>query len=292
MGDRLRAVDLARAAGISTQQVRNYVETGILPPVERTDSGYRVFTTAHAEALTAAREMAAGHGWPTTGAVMRAVHGDDLETALAVLDASHAELHRERAELAEALHALDTILVDPTALGGSEEVQARPLAAGHALSPHRPKPQVAPLRETSPGMPRARTERRRNAPALPRSRPAAPGEGLRIGEVADAIGVQAPVLRLWEERGLLRPTREKATGYRRYSASEALLAQVVVLLRRGNHSFATIASVLTELRATGSPERVRAELAGREREVHHRSLSRLRGSAALHTYLRQRTRAI
>ncbi|MFC6937015.1 hypothetical protein ACFQHO_46595 [Actinomadura yumaensis] len=28
----LRPVDLARAAGISTQQVRNYLDAGVLPP--------------------------------------------------------------------------------------------------------------------------------------------------------------------------------------------------------------------------------------------------------------------
>ncbi|WP_151475764.1 MerR family transcriptional regulator [Streptomyces albicerus] len=234
MSDRLRAVDLARTAGISTQQVRNYVETGILPPVGRTDSGYRVFTAAHAEALTAARALAEGHGWPTTGAIMRAVHGDDLEAALAVLDASHAELHQDRTELAEVIRALDTLVTHDT----------EPTDRG----------------------------------------------GLRIGEVADAIGVQTPVLRLWEARGLLRPTRERGTRYRRYSASEARLAQVVALLRRGNHPFSTIGSVLAELRTTGNPERVRAELAGRERELHRRSLSRLRGSAALHAYLQRRTK--
>lgn len=231
MGDRLRAVDLAREAGISTQQVRNYVETGILPPVQRTDSGYRVFTTAHAEALKAGRALAVGHGWPTTGAIMRAVHGGDLETALAVLDESHAELHRERTELAEVIRALDTLITH----------------------------------ETEP------PDRDRG--------------GMRIGEVADAIGVQTPVLRLWETRGLLRPMREKVTGYRLYSASEARLAQIVALLRRGHHPFSTIESVLAELRTTGSPERVRAELAGRERELHLRSRSRLKGSAALHAYL-------
>ncbi|MGW6013555.1 MerR family transcriptional regulator [Streptomyces sp. NPDC055210] len=236
MGDRLRAVDLARAAGISTQQVRNYVETGLLPPVERTDSGYRVFTAVHADALTAARALAAGHGWPTAGAVMRAVHGDDLETALAVLDASHAELHRERGELAEVLGVLDTLVTLDT--------------------------------------------------------PAAERGGLRIGEVADAVGVRTPVLRLWEARGLLRPTRERSTGYRTYSASEARLARIVALLRRGEHPFSAIAPVLAELRTGGSPERVRAELAGRERELHRRSLTRLRGSAALDAYLERLGRTV
>jgi hypothetical protein len=41
------------------------------------------------------------------------------------------------------------------------------------------------------------------------------------------------------------------------------------------------------LRTTGSPERVRAELARREQELHHRSLRRLRASAALYTYLQR-----
>jgi len=242
VGERLRAVDLARAAGISTQQVRNYVETGLLPPVERTDAGYRVFTDVHADALTAARALAAGHGWPTAGTIMRAVHGDDLETALAVLDASHAELHRERGELAEVLGVLDTLITQDTP----------PVDGG------------GPRGEEGPRF----------------------GEGgLRIGEVADAVGVRTPVLRLWEARGLLRPLREKSTGYRRYSASEARLAQVVALLRRGDHPFSAIGPVLTELRTGGSPERVRTELAGRERELHRRSLTRLRGSAALDAYL-------
>ena len=48
---RLRPVDLARAGGISTQQVRNYADAGVLPPAPRTPSGYRVFTAEHRRAL-------------------------------------------------------------------------------------------------------------------------------------------------------------------------------------------------------------------------------------------------
>ncbi|MCP9999653.1 MerR family DNA-binding transcriptional regulator [Streptomyces sudanensis] len=100
MGDRLKAADLARSAGISVQQLRTYADTGLLPPVERTPAGYRVFTPAHADALAVARELAAGHGWATARSVMAAVHAGDLGTALAALDAGHARLDRERAELA------------------------------------------------------------------------------------------------------------------------------------------------------------------------------------------------
>ncbi|NUT49982.1 MAG: MerR family DNA-binding transcriptional regulator, partial [Saccharothrix sp.] len=43
----LRPVDLARAAGISTQQVRNYLDAGVLPPAGRSPAGYRVFDARH-----------------------------------------------------------------------------------------------------------------------------------------------------------------------------------------------------------------------------------------------------
>ncbi|WP_234020913.1 MerR family transcriptional regulator [Streptomyces sp. 142MFCol3.1] len=231
VGQRLRAVDLARTAGISVQQVRNYVELGVLPPTERTESGYRVFTAAHARALGAAREMAAGHGWPTARVIMRAVHDGDLEAALAALDASHARLDRERAELAAAHEALGTVLAGGTITSAS--------ARRH----------------------------------------------LRIGQVARAVGVRPPVLRLWEDRGLLRPDREPATGYRVYSRTEVHAAQVVSLLRRGHYPLATIKAVLDELRSTKNPDRAVGELAGRARDLHRRSLHRLRASAALDDYL-------
>jgi DNA-binding transcriptional MerR regulator len=231
VSDRLRAIDLARTAGISVQRVRNYIEMGILPPVERTAGGYRIFTSAHAKALVAAREVAAGHGWKTARTVMRAVHDGDLETGLAALDASHAELDRERAELAKVHDALNAILASQTTSG----------------------------------------------PTFRRD--------MRIGQVAGVVGVRPPVLRLWEARGLLRPAREKSTGYRVYTDSEVRMAHVVALLRRGNYPLAAVRAVLDELRTTGSPERVGDELANRERDLHRRSLYRLRASAALYTYV-------
>jgi DNA-binding transcriptional MerR regulator len=229
----VRAIDLAQTAGISVQQVRNYVELGILPPVERTASGYRVFTSDHAEALVVARQMAVGHGWKRARAIMCAVHEGDLETALARLDQSHAELDRERADIDKVLGAFQTVVTSPTAVG--------------------------PI----------------------------PRRGVRIGEVADAVGARTPSLRLWERRGLLRPGREKITGYRVYDESELRKAQVVALLRRGNYPFPIVHAVLDEMRTTGSPERVRAELAKREQELHRRSLQRLRASAALYAYLQR-----
>ncbi len=157
---RLRAVDLAATAGVSVQQVRNYVDLGVLPPVERTPSGYRIFTDAHARALAVARSVADGHGWTRTREIMAAVHRGDLTTALASLDAGHAELDRERAEIRMVLGAFETVVVGPR----------RPTAG--------------------------------------------PRRAVRVGVVADLVGVRTSQLRLWEARGLLRPAarRAPATG--------------------------------------------------------------------------------
>lgn len=230
----MRAIDLAKTVGISVQQVRNYVALGVLPPVERTASGYRVFTSEHAEALVVVRLMAAGHGWHRARPILRAVHAGDLVTALAALDQSHAELDRERSDIATVLGAFETVVTSPTA--------------------------AAPV----------------------------PRRGVRIGAVSAAVGVRTPTLRLWEQRGLLRPGREKGTGYRVYGESELRNAHLVALLRRGAYPFPIVQAVLDELRTTGSPERVRAELAKREQELHSRSLRRLGASAALYTYLQHR----
>ena len=114
---RLRISDLARTAGVSVQQVRNYVDLGLLPPVERTPSGYRVFTPDHAEALRVVRSMAEGHGWKRTHAIMRAVGERDMETALAAVDESHAELSRERADIAQVLEAFSDVVANPGVTG-------------------------------------------------------------------------------------------------------------------------------------------------------------------------------
>jgi DNA-binding transcriptional MerR regulator len=229
---RLRATDLARGGGVSVQQVRNYVDQGVLPPVERLPSGYRVFTEEHAAALTATRALAAGHGWQPTRVIMNAVHAGDLAAALAAVDESHAALDRERAEIADVLAAFETL--------ANQDVETTTRAM------------------------------------------------LRIGEVARVVGVRTSALRVWERGGLLRPARQRSTGYRVYDQTELRNARVVALLRSGAYPMPTVKAVLDELRATGSPERVRAELAQRERDLHRRSRARLKGSAALATYLEMR----
>jgi DNA-binding transcriptional MerR regulator len=53
----LRTSDLARAVGIHPNTVRMYVEWGLIPPVERSQSGYRLFTQKHLDCLRLARTI-------------------------------------------------------------------------------------------------------------------------------------------------------------------------------------------------------------------------------------------
>jgi DNA-binding transcriptional MerR regulator len=114
----LRPVDLAREHGLSTQAVRNYDEAGALPPAERSATGYRRYTAAHARALRAFLALRGGHGHGAALEIMRAVHRGDREAAYRLIDTAHLELAAERATRAEVAEALaGTALKTVTALG-------------------------------------------------------------------------------------------------------------------------------------------------------------------------------
>lgn len=99
MNTRLRPADLAREHGLSTQAVRNYEQDGFLPPAARTPSGYRIYTEVHASALRAFLALVAAHGHATAGGIMIAVHADDLDRALTLVDRGHEQLLRDRETL-------------------------------------------------------------------------------------------------------------------------------------------------------------------------------------------------
>ncbi|WP_282085085.1 MerR family transcriptional regulator [Streptomyces tendae] len=250
---RLRTADLARVAGLSTQQVRNYEDAGVLPPAGRTDAGYRVFGERHRDALLTYRALQPGYGAVTATRVMRAVHDGDVPGALALVDAAHAALHEERMSLRAAGEALE-------ALAG-RDAAAPPDRSGDG--PHGPHGPDGPDGRHGPHGPR----------------------GLRIGEVAALVGVRTSALRVWEEAGLLVPGRERGTGYRVYGPADVRDARVVRALRRSHHLFDHIRPVLDDLRRAGSSEALRAAVEARGRALTARTRSMLAGAGALHAYL-------
>lgn len=117
----MRPVDLARRAGVSTQQVRNLEAAGVLPAVERSATGYRRYAPAHLSALLAYQALAAGHGAPIARAIMLAVRRGDREQALALIDVSHAGLAEQRQTLDDTSQTLGAVVAQapvPVSGGG------------------------------------------------------------------------------------------------------------------------------------------------------------------------------
>ncbi|WP_238490336.1 TioE family transcriptional regulator [Actinoplanes flavus] len=101
-----RPVDLARAHGLSAQAIRNYERAGVMPPAARTANGYRVYTDDHVGALAAYLALIPGYGHPVAGEIMRAVLRDDVDAALALIDAAHVQSRRDRDTVAAVATAL------------------------------------------------------------------------------------------------------------------------------------------------------------------------------------------
>lgn len=113
-------MDLARAAGISAQQVRNYLDAGVLPPAERSPAGYRVFDERHRQAVTTYRALGRGYGWDAAKAIMRSIHAGEpdpasvrVDAALARVDAAHAAAHEQRLALRATAEALEAVAGHP-----------------------------------------------------------------------------------------------------------------------------------------------------------------------------------
>ncbi|MEU4647106.1 TioE family transcriptional regulator [Nocardia fluminea] len=122
----LRPSDLAREHAISTQAVRNYEQGGCLPPAERTPTGYRIYTELHAVALRTYLTLIPAYGHARAGEIMRALHADDFDTALTVIDRAHSQLLRDRETLIAVRRAVGHLITESssaaTVSGGTRTV--------------------------------------------------------------------------------------------------------------------------------------------------------------------------
>lgn len=128
----LRTTDLARAVGISVQQVRNYEAMGVLPPAERSKSGYRLYTQQHLAALKIVKIMVGGYGWQRTPKIMQAIHQGKLSAALAQIDARHAEIAAKRHQVEQTLTALHALAAQPATSLSSSAYYPQRLRVGEA----------------------------------------------------------------------------------------------------------------------------------------------------------------
>ncbi|MGV9837649.1 TioE family transcriptional regulator [Nocardia niigatensis] len=225
----MRPIDLAREHGLSAQAVRNYDEAGVLPPTERSDTGYRLYTPLHAQALRTFLALRHGHGHQPATDIMRAINRGDTDAAYRLIDATHLALHTERTTRTEVARA---------------------------------------LRSLSAPVPAAAT-----------------GPPLTVGELARRLGVHPATLRSWETEGILRPDRDRATGYRRYGPDCVRDAEIARQLRRGNYQLSRITQFLDALRTAGDTDALTVFLDAWQQRLTARSRELLTGAAQLDIYL-------
>jgi DNA-binding transcriptional MerR regulator len=132
----MRTAEVAHRAGYSVQQVRNLERDGVLPPAERTAAGYRIYREIHLQSALAYRALAAGAGPVEAKRIVRAAHDCAIPDRLALLDAAHARLDRERRDLALTKEAAAAISAEPIGdVGPADSMSVSELAAALDIRP-------------------------------------------------------------------------------------------------------------------------------------------------------------
>ncbi|HBF80773.1 MAG TPA: MerR family transcriptional regulator [Streptomyces sp.] len=112
--------------------------------------------------------------------------------------------------------------------------------------------------------------------------------GTFIGPLAGRLGIRPATLRAWERAGLVRPRRDRLTGYRVYEEADVRDARLAHQLRRGGYLLEQIAPLITQVRAAGGLEPLEAALSDWQGRLSARGRAMLTGAAELEAYLRER----
>jgi DNA-binding transcriptional MerR regulator len=126
----LRTSDLAKAVGVHPNTVRRYVDRGLLPPVERSPSGYRRFTRRHLDCLRLASQVYCSQYpgkaiFQSGNRIIQAAVNGDLGGALELARLHLALVQSERAHADVAAEQLER-----WAFGAPAEVTIQPLQIG------------------------------------------------------------------------------------------------------------------------------------------------------------------
>nr|WP_231747429.1 MerR family transcriptional regulator [Auraticoccus cholistanensis] len=111
---------------------------------------------------------------------------------------------------------------------------------------------------------------------------------MTIGELAQALGVNASALRFWEQVGLVRPQRiaTRAGTARRYDVTAVREARITAALRAGGYRVPEVRAALTAVRELGDVSSSVEALDARLLALAARSLALLRAGAALAEIIR------
>lgn len=92
----IRPIDIARRLNISTSSLRHYEDWGMIPKVERSASGYRIYTDEHVAYFECIRALTEGFGIWLTSEVLKKVMAKDADAAFWIVNEAQSSLHNEK----------------------------------------------------------------------------------------------------------------------------------------------------------------------------------------------------
>ena len=110
MKKNIRPIDLAKKLRISTSTLRNYEAKGLIPPTERTVTGYRIYTEEHIAYFECILAMSPGFGMETTTEVLKKIQLNDLESALWLINNEQVKTHHDKTTLQKAIRLYEKLV--------------------------------------------------------------------------------------------------------------------------------------------------------------------------------------
>jgi len=103
----MKGIEIARKLNISTSALRHYEAWGLVPEVERSANGYRLYTKEHEDYFQCIRALIPGFGMAFVREVMpRIIKGDKLEV-LWLINKAQVDLHFEKETVQRTVEMLD-----------------------------------------------------------------------------------------------------------------------------------------------------------------------------------------
>ncbi len=104
----MKPIEIARKLNISTSALRHYESWGIIPPVERAQNGYRIYTELHLAYFECIRAMAPGFGFELTSKVLKMILLKQVDDALWLVNEAQASLHHDKKTAEKTIQVLET----------------------------------------------------------------------------------------------------------------------------------------------------------------------------------------
>lgn len=93
---KIRPIDIARKLNISTSTLRHYEDWGMIPPVQRSAAGYRIYTEEHIAYFECIRAMSDGFGIWLTAKITKIIQAKDVNSAFWLVNEAQSSLHKEK----------------------------------------------------------------------------------------------------------------------------------------------------------------------------------------------------